>query len=265
MAAPKAFGITYLDRQYYPADEWRIRVGRLRLLSLGRSAKTGIATEAALPYPEASFVQRSLVWANEVDERIDLYKAEEEARREECARLIFECFNNVKRRLGELDAWVMFVQFAKATAPELSSARRNSDFDDQVLAAYDFAVEGAKQSAAIEAGARFRKSSELSLRHLARLLARRATASLSVEQLKLAFGLDPLLKVKEAQDQFARLAQNHQFDAPSPRLFDFGELASDGAIEIPPLMLQSSLRLATTSGESSDAEPLPRSIHEKAA
>lgn len=200
-----------------------------------------------------------------MDERIDRYKAEEEARREECARLIFECFNSAKERLGELDAWVMFVQFAKAAAPELSSARRNSDFDDQVLAAYDFAAEGAKQNAAIQAGARFRKSSDLSLRHLARLLARRAAASLSVEQLKLVFGLDPLLKVKEAQDQFARLAQNHQFDAPTPRLFDFGDLASDGAIEIPPLILQSSLRLATTSAERSDVEPLPRPVREKAA
>jgi|SRR5579883_997812 len=232
---------------------------------LAIAPKTGIATEAALHIPEASFIERSQVWADEVDERINLYREEEEARRGECARLIFECFNSAKGRLGELDAWVMFVQFAKAAAPELSSARRNSDFEDQVLAAYDSAAEGARQNAAIQAGARFRKSSELSLRHLARLLARRAAASLSAEQLKLVFGLDPLLKIKEAQDQFARLAQSEQFDAPSPRLFDFAELASDGAIEIPPLMLQSSLRRATTSAEGSDAEPLPSSVREKAA
>lgn len=202
-----------------------------------------------------------------MDQRIDLYRAEEQARRDECAGLIVDCFNNIKARLDELGAWVMFVQFAKATLPEPSGIRRNSDFDEQILAAYDSAADGAKPGAAIQIGARFRKTSEFTLRRLARLLAQRASGSLSAEQLRLAFGLDPLLKIKQAQDQFEQLSKDQELGAANQTSSIFGAFLTDGAIGIPPLPHRSLPieKMKTPASAESGANPSPILFHEPIA
>jgi hypothetical protein len=145
-----------------------------------------------------------------LDDRIDNYMQEERARRDECARLITACFNGASDRLGELDAWVMFVQFARAAQPRLNGISNHQFLENEILTAYDRAPIGQRQDAAIAAGLRQEKPADTTLRYLARVLARRAAASLTTEQHRLEFGLDPwLAKIRLARDQFASLAEDH--------------------------------------------------------
>jgi hypothetical protein len=169
-----------------------------------------------------------------LDERIENYLKEERARREYCARMIAACFDGAKDQLGELDAWVIFVQFAKAASPDPIVAARDRQFEDLLLVAYDASEHVVREEAVIETGRRCRKPSDITLRRLAKALCRRQAAASSTDQLRLAFGLDPLEKVKQAQDQFVELSQGSEVDQGNQCSQDFSAILSDGAIEIAP-------------------------------
>jgi hypothetical protein len=172
-----------------------------------------------------------------MDEQIEAYEADERARREECARLITACFVRAKEQVGELDAWTMFVQFARAALPKPWSIAHNSGFDEELLAAYDAASPGEKQDAAIAFGAQYRKPAVVTLRHLARVLVRRAAISLSPEQLRIEFNLDPgLTAIEAAKEQFASLAEGQEqiVDDDHPGIFD--ETISAGETRLPGLL-----------------------------
>jgi hypothetical protein len=169
-----------------------------------------------------------------LDDRLNSYVAEELAHREHCARLIGACFERSREELGELDAWTMFVQFAKAALPDSTIVGRDRDFEEQLLAAYETAGDSGRTQAAIEIGRRYRKPSEITLRRLARILCRRSAAASSKEQFRLAFGLDPLEKVKQAHDQFTQLSQDLKQDVGERPPQDFGNFLSRDTIGIPP-------------------------------
>ena len=168
-----------------------------------------------------------------MSERIDLYVAQELVNREQCSRLVSACFASVRELLGELDAWAMFVQFAKAASPDPAIAARDKRFEEQLLAAYDGADEGARDQAATEIGRLYRKPSEIALRRLARILCRRATFASSKEQLRLTFGLDPFEKIRMAHDEFAQLAQGATPPTHEPPAEGFGHFLSSDTIGMP--------------------------------
>jgi len=85
----------------------------------------------------------------------------------------------------------------------------------------------------MEIGRRWRKPSDVALRRLARILCRRAAAASSADQLRLAFGLDPLERVKQAHDQFIQLSQDSQPDISDRPTADFSKILSGDAIGIP--------------------------------
>ncbi len=173
-----------------------------------------------------------------MDELIEAHEADERARRMECARQITACFLRMKEQVGELDAWTMFVQFARAALPKPWSIAHNSGFDDELLAAYDAASPGERQDAAIASGAQYRKPADLTLRHLARVLVRRAATPLSPEQLKIEFNLDPgLTAIEAAKEQFESLAEGQELAVEGddhPGIFD--EAMSAGETKLPRLL-----------------------------